>query len=307
MKAFRGVTIVGAGALGGAYAAMMEDACPGTVRLIASGERRSRLQAGLEVNGKRYLLPVDEPGDAHTADLLIVGVKGYHLDQAIADMAGAVGDHTVILSILNGIESEDALAAAFGRHRVPFCVAVGIDAVREQGVIRYAARGRLLFGEATNTAPSPSLGHLRVFLDSLGIPCEIPVDMRRTLWWKFMINVGINQLSALLRAPYGVFHTSEEARGLLIETMREVVSVAKAQSIPLEEDDIGRFLEVLQTLHPTGKTSMLQDIEAGRSTEVELFGGTLVKHAARARVAVPINSTILRLLRALEKRTASGG
>ncbi|MFO7459184.1 MAG: ketopantoate reductase C-terminal domain-containing protein [Desulfatiglandales bacterium] len=105
---------------------------------------------------------------------------------------------------------------------------------------------------------------LQGFFDKAGIVSEIPRDMIRTLWWKFMINVGINQASAVLNAPYGVFQSFPEARELMESAMGEVIVLAGALKISLSIKDIEGWQAFLSSLAPTGKTSMLQDVEAGR-------------------------------------------
>lgn len=114
------VSIIGAGAMGCAYASILYDMDPGRVSFVAGGTRLERLrQHPPVVNGKAYPILVLGPGDdAPPADLVIVAVKHHHLDAAIRDMVRRVGDNTTILSVMNGIESEERLAAAFGMERV---------------------------------------------------------------------------------------------------------------------------------------------------------------------------------------------
>jgi 2-dehydropantoate 2-reductase len=127
--------------------------------------------------------------------------------------------------------------------------------------------------------------------------------MIRTLWWKFMINVGMNQVSAVLRAPYRVFHNSLEARELMEEAMREVIALAKAEQIHLQEQDIHSFYPFLMAMSPDGKTSMVQDVEAGRKTEVEMFAGKVVELGEKHGTATPVNKVLFRLLKAMETYT----
>jgi 2-dehydropantoate 2-reductase len=117
-----------------------------------------------------------------------------------------------------------------------------------------------------------------------------------------MINVGINQVSAILRAPYGVFQTSPYAQAIMEAAMREAIMLAQAAHINLVEDDIPAWYTVLNTLHPAGKTSMLQDIEAGRPTEVDIFAGKMVALGAQMGIPTPINALLLRLILAIEGR-----
>jgi 2-dehydropantoate 2-reductase len=162
------------------------------------------------------------------SDLIIFAVKSHHLREAIQDIKNRVRGNTLILSIMNGIDSEEQIAAVYGNDKVLFAVAVGIDAVREGNCITYTNPGKLLFGEAKNLVLSERIKQVQSLFLRAGIPYETPDDMIRVLWWKLMINVGINQASAVLRAPYGVFQTSQEARELMESAMREVVVLAES-------------------------------------------------------------------------------
>ena len=115
-----------------------------------------------------------------------------------------------------------------------------------------------------------------------------------------MINVGVNQASAVLGAPYGVFQTSSDARELMVALMQEVIALANRIDIALGTADVDAWLDILASLSPEGKTSMLQDIEAGRKTEVALFAGHVVALGAQHQVPTPVNATVLRIIRALE-------
>jgi 2-dehydropantoate 2-reductase len=124
--------------------------------------------------------------------------------------------------------------------------------------------------------------------------------MIRLLWWKFMINVGINQASAVLRAPFAVFQTSREARDLMESAMREVVMLSEKVGVNLSGEDIDKFHEVLHSISPQGKTSMLQDIEAGRKTEVEMFAGKVIELGRQLAVPTPINQQLFDAIRKME-------
>jgi 2-dehydropantoate 2-reductase len=125
----------------------------------------------------------------------------------------------------------------------------------------------------------------------------------RAMWWKFMINVGVNQASAVLRAPYGVFQASADARALMRSLMTEVVTLAEKSGIDLKEKDIDEWDRILAGLSPAGKTSMLQDVEAGRKTEVEIFAGKVVSLAAAYGLTAPVNQTVQRIIAVIETRS----
>lgn len=116
-----------------------------------------------------------------------------------------------------------------------------------------------------------------------------------------MMNVGVNQVSALLRAPYSVFQKVGEARELMEMASREVILLSQRMGINLNEEDIKKYIEVLNTLKPEGKTSMLQDVEAGRKTEVESFAGTVSKLGREYGIATPVNDFLLRAIHTIEQ------
>lgn len=122
------------------------------------------------------------------------------------------------------------------------------------------------------------------------------------LWWKFMINVGVNQASAVLRARYGVFHTDPHARALIEALMLEVVLLAQASGVDLTIQDVQNWYPVLHTLSADGKTSMLQDVEAGRQTEVDVFGGKAIELGKKFCIPTPVNQTIVQIIKVLEKK-----
>ena len=299
------VAIVGAGAMGAAYASMFSRAPGFHVYFIARGARFQRL-AGvpLVVNDTPYDIAVKRPEDIlDPPDLVLVALKHHHLASAVNDIRSITGPQTIILSVMNGLESERIIGAACGMDKILYAIAVGIDAVHEGGRYSYARPGRILFGPGPQSAALDRAVRLREALERAAIPCEIPDDMQRVMWWKFMINVGINQASAVLRAPYGIFQISPDAHALMRMLMQEVVDLAGRLSICLTEKDLEDWLAVLSTLSPDGKTSMLQDIEAGRKTEVEIFAGTVVALGREHQMATPVNETILHILKVLENRS----
>lgn len=299
------IVIVGAGAMGAAYATMFHDAGGFTVSFAAGGERYQRLKnTALEVNGKSYKIPVIHPDQvAGPADMVLVALKHHHLAGALSDIRAFVGENTLILSVMNGLESEDIIGAECGMDKMVHAIAVGIDAVREENRFTYASPGKIIFGKGPNAGEGLRLDLLGQALDRAGIPNETPPDIMRTMWWKFMINVGVNQASAILRAPFKVFQTNPDAGALMDLLMGEVVTLAKMQQIDLTEKDMHEWKQILDTLSPNGKTSMLQDIEAGRKTEVEIFAGKVVSLGAACGIPTLVNEAVLRIIKVIEAGT----
>ena len=194
---------------------------------------------------------------------------------------------TLIISLLNGISSEEALAAAFGEEKVPIAMILGIDAVREGNATRYSGTGKIHFGDARNTGGvRRRVTRITRFLEKSGVAFVVPPDMVRSLWYKFMINVGINQASAVLRAPYGVFQAMPEAKEVMESAMRETVVLFRGPGHGAAGRGRRRLnAPRLRNLAADGKTSMLQDVEARRKTEVNAFPGGDIRLADAAGVA----------------------
>jgi len=301
-KTIETISVIGAGGLGAAYAGILYEMDHRCVSFVAGGDRAERLRReGVMVNGTRYVIPVLLPEDlSEPSDLIIVAVKYHHLDETVRDMKNRVGVETTIISVMNGIESEERIGAAYGMEKVLYAVAVGIDALREGNRVNYTTQGKIFFGEAQNTFPTERVARVQALFDRAGIIYETPPDMIRLLWWKFMINVGINQASAVLRAPFSVFQTTQEARDLMESAMREVIMLSEKAGVNLSEEDIEKFQNVLHSISPQGKTSMLQDIEAGRKTEVEMFAGKVIELGTRLHVPTPINQKLFDAIKKIE-------
>lgn len=293
------VAVVGAGAMGGMYAAHFAAAGLATT-LVARGDRAARLRReGLVVNGTRVDTAVfDADRDAPPpVGLALLAVKHPQLADALEDLAPLVGPDTTLLSVLNGLDGESVIAERFTPGQVLLCIALGMDAGRDARGIRFTQAGRLDFGEADNTTPSARVRRVQDVLDRAGLAWTTPVDMRHALWWKFMVNVGINQASAALRLPYGAFQHDGDPRALMWALIEEVVTVAAAEGVHLSGQDLARWDAVLAAQPPDGRTSMHQDIEAGRPTEVAIFAGRVVALGDHHHLPTPWNQTMLRMLR----------
>lgn len=162
--AIQRVAIVGAGAMGGMYAAHF--AAGGfDVGFVARGARAERLRGGLTVNGTLLRADVIDPDAATPADLALFAVKDFQLADALTDAAGVVGSGTPVLSVMNGLDSEERIAAAFPDADALLCVAAGMDAEADADGVRFRQAGTLAFGVPTGwstrswrASPRPSIG-----------------------------------------------------------------------------------------------------------------------------------------------------
>jgi 2-dehydropantoate 2-reductase len=302
MSEIHRVAILGAGAMGAYFATRFFETGFDTC-LVARGQRHEKLlKEGLVVNGKKYILPVINPDEAsQSVDLILVALKHHHLQEAARGLDKMVGDSTIFLSVMNGLESEEILGSMYGMDKVVYALSLGIDAVRMGNEIVYTTPGTHYFGEARNETISPRVKRIQEAFEKAGIAYKTPEDMLRWLWWKFMINVGVNQASAVTRMRYAAFQKDRVAQDLMESLMREVIALAQAAGIALSEEDIVNWYPILNKLSPDGKTSMLQDIEAGQKTEVEVFSGRAIALGKQYNIPTPVNETIFRIIKLLEQ------
>ena len=304
MKRIDKVVFAGLGAVGSAFfAKVCDNISPEAARAVAYGERARRYEEkGLTHNGKKYAVALAGADDA-PAELLFIAVKNTQLGEAISDAAKFVGPDTVIIAPLNGVSSEKILGERFGEEKVLYSYAM-IDAERSgDGFVSKGAE-RITFGDAAN-APgrySENVEAVEDFFRRAGINYEIPADMKKSLWRKFMMNCGVNQGSAAPGFTYGLLTPSPPAGGRVTAEMGARAAVARAEGVPLGDAEIYEcYRALLNTVAPNGKTSMFQDIEAGRMTEVDAFAGTVVALAKKHGIAVPVNSMFLQMIRAKEE------
>jgi 2-dehydropantoate 2-reductase len=314
MKKINSVLLAGAGAVGLTVASAIYNYDPKCIEILAGGARLELYRReGLFVNGSRVNfefaeIPVRE---SKSVDLIIIASKYYHLEKLIADIKPFVGDDTIIMSLLNGISSEEIIGKVYGAERLPLAMILGTDAQHSLTKTAFTQRGIIHFGDSDGKTTSRDIAIMEFFTRA-GVPhLYHPIDMRRTLWYKFMVNVGANQVSALLRLPYGPFKKNSrlfvpEAQALLESAMREVISISEAERINLNDSDIENWNKTVATLSDSGYTSMCQDVLAGRKTEVELFALTVMKYGNKHRIATPINETLYRALHTIEQTYALG-
>ena len=305
-KAITDVALIGLGAVGAAYLTSVADNFPECrIRVIAAGERAERPRSGgIVYNGKRYMFDIAEPQEGTPAGLLFVSVKNGRLAEAMEQAAAFVGPETVIISPLNGVTSERKLAERFGADNVVYSYAIKLDATRRGAETVCGNEGWIVFGDERNEPGRLSENVLAVeeFFKRSHIEYEIPEDMIKSLWKKFMMNCGLNQTSAVLGFSYGLMQRSQEARSLMRSAMEEAAAAARAAAgVELGEAEIGEIFRTMDMLSPNGKTSMLQDVDARRVTEVDAFAETVASIAREHGFAAPVNELYLRLIRAREE------
>lgn len=306
MKRIENIAIVGMGALGVLYGNLFAEKLGGqAVAFVADDSRIEKYREnGVYCNGKRCDFQFSNgrhPG--RPADLLIFAVKGTALQQAIKLTQNLAGTDTIILSLLNGIVSEERIGAALGNRHVLYCVAQGMDAVKLGNRLTYTHMGQLCIGILpTEPEKQPLLQSVAALFDRVGLPYVIDADIKRRLWSKWMLNVGVNQVVMVKRGTYGTIQKPGKARETMIAAMREVMALAGLEGVGLTGEDLNGYVALVDTLSPEGMPSMRQDGIERRPSEVAFFSGTVIEKARKHGLAVPVNEGLYNAIKTIEEQ-----
>ncbi len=306
MRDVKKVLVIGLGAIGGIYAAKLKQYNPNCVRVLVDEQRIDRYKAqGIVLNGVRYDFDYVTPeSNSEKADLILIATKADALPDAINAIKNYVHDETIILALLNGITSEAIIAERYGWEKVLHSYFVGHGSTRSGNAITFDGVGRIVFGEANAHTSTPRIEAVKRLFDQAEIDYEVPDDILFSMWCKFVVNVGINQASAIFRGSYGTLRDSEKAYAFVVELMREAVLVAEKVGIHHVEGLLPWSENFIRNMPPAFKSSMLQDIEAGKKTEVDIFGGAVCALGEKYGVSTPQNELFWQLIKALEETSA---
>ncbi len=283
------VGLIGLGAVGALYAERLF-ASGAQVRVIVDEARKRRYEReGVLVNGRRVDFPYVTPAQASPVDLLIIATKQGGLTGAMDTAAGFVGEKTLLISLINGIISEEILSERFDAKNVLYSVAQGMDAVKMGNALTYEHPGLIVLGEKEPGEISERVQHTADFLNAHGVKVMPVEDMVRRQWLKLMVNVGINQTCMVFECDYGGVQREGKPRETMIAAMREAQRIAGLEGYAITEDELEDWLHLIDTFAPDGMPSMRQDALAHRKSEVELFSGTMKKLAQKHGVQVPVN------------------
>lgn len=301
MKEIKKVILCGLGAIGTIYADKLEKFDAENFKVLVDEARIERYKTNpIKFNGRQlnfdYILPSQE---GFNADLIILATKFAGLKDAIKNIKNFVKEDTVILSLLNGVTSEDIIADVYGKDKMLYSYFIGHSSVRCGNSVTHDDVNTIVFGAENNL--SENVVAVKNFFDKVGINYKIPDDIKRSMWLKFMLNVSANQPTAILRMTFGDMFENTHFMKFAENIMREVQSVAKAEGVLNTETMVDEALKHLKTMTPDGKTSMLQDVEAGRKTEVDMFAGTVIELGKKHGISTPYNKILREMIGIIEE------
>ncbi len=295
------VAVVGAGALGLLYGDRIARVVGAeNVTYVMDRERLERHRGDVyTINGEVRELRMCAPDEAVPADLAILAVKDPAFAEALPVLDPCIGSGTIVLSVMNGIRSEEILAERYPQAVVIPCVAQGMDAMRFGTTLTCTQAGLLLVG-ITDPEAEPALWELTALLEKTDIPFRVAPDILHRMWGKFMLNVGVNQTCMAFDVPYGGVTGPGEARETMIAAMREVMTLAEAEGVILTERDLRDYLAILDNIAPDAMPSMRQDALQKNPSEVELFAGTVLALAKQHGIDTPVNQLLYDRIKTME-------
>lgn len=302
------IFLIGLGGIGAAYASQAQDAGI-DFKIICDPDRKKRYEAnGFVVNGQQYQFNyLSEPEGSLENGIILISVKHPTLLEAIETIRPFVQKDTAIVSILNGLASEDILREQLQTDNVLPAYTVGTDSQRKHNVVTYSSRGKIVFG-ADKAENQHLADRVENALLSSGIGAEKSENIMQRMWWKFMANIGINQTCAMLRVPYQYYHEEGPTRNIARSAMREVIPLAQHHGIALDESDIEEVFRLICSVSGENKPSTLQDMEAGRPTEVDVYAKEVIRMGKEIGAPTPVNQLMYEYLMHYERgirRTAT--
>ena len=294
------VGIIGFGALGVQFAQRLERG-GADVLVLADEARAARYRnEGVLCNGETYVPRVCTPAQAKPVDLLIFATKENGLEAAIETAAAFVGPKTLMISVLNGVTSEERIAKRFGADNVLYATAQGTDAVKEGRVLVYQSGASITLGERTEGEVSPRAKAVAQFLTEHGVNALAVGDMLRRQWGKLMFNVGLNQACMVFECDYAGIQREGKVREVMQSAMREAQQIAALEGHVITDEEFDAWVRMADGFSPDGKPSMRQDGEAKRRSEVELFSGTMIHLAKKHGISVPVNEWLYARVQEME-------
>lgn len=296
------VAVLGAGAVGSYLIWGLSDKEELELGVVAKGERRERLlEQGLRINGKSYHPQIWTPEEAKNADLLVVALKYGSLRSALEDIQMIVGENTTVMSLMNGVDSEEIIAEKIDKYHILYSFIKIASQKKEDGFhFNPEATVGIYFGELEAPFESERVKAVDTLFDGTELHWTITEHIREEIWGKFRLNICNNLPQAVLGVGVGCYEDSEHMAAIREGLKKELLAIAEAKGINLEL--INEKSSKGSAVKASAKYSTLQDLEAGRHTEIDMFSGTLIRMGRELGIPTPYNEYTYHVIKALEEK-----
>lgn len=295
------VAVLGAGAVGSYVIWGLSERKDIKLGVIAEGERAGRLKKGCKINDVTYHPEVWTPQEAHGVDLLIVCLKYGALPGALESIRAIVGEHTIVMSLMNGVDSEEIIAKAIGASHMIYSV-IKVASHKEGGGYYFVPETTIgiIFGELQAPYDSERVQAIEALFADTGIHYRSTEFAQEEMWSKFRLNVCNNLPQAILGAGVGCYTDSEHMKAISDGLRNELETIAAAKGIDMSK--IEASSKHGSPVRASAKFSTLQDIEAGRHTEIDMFSGALMRMGRELGIPTPYNKYTYHMIKALEEK-----
>src|SRR5215217_4035671 len=303
------ILIVGAGSVGGFYGAHLAKSNPNVSFLLRPKTLAAVKQRGLTIRSAGGDFTVRPPVASEATqlskpDLIILGVKAYDLDEVMTQIETVLTDRTVILTLQNGIDTEDRIITRLKRDCVVGGVAFIYSKIVEPGVINHYKKGSVAIGELMGQE-SERLLEIRDVFTAAGIPCQLSKDIRRSKWEKMCWNCVFNPVTVLVNDRVAKALDHPEMMHVIHQIVDEISAVAASVKVPLPVDMPERVVKWSQEIRDI-HTSMYDDWKAGRPTEIEYLNGYIVRKGRELGIPTPVNETLTALIKTMTVQEKTG-
>lgn len=299
MKDIKSVAVIGLGAVGAVVGDQLEKILGKEFYVVVDQERKERYSKnGIFINEQQCNFNYVTPQQLPQVDLIIIATKNLQIEQAIKDIKNGVGKDTMILSLLNGIQSEKDIESVYGEKNTLYGFIIDLQSINLNGKITCFGKGKIVFGEKDNSHTERIMAIEKLF-DDCGIKYLVPQNIQFEMWKKFLINTVFNSLGGITRSTYGGFNF-EVMKSLVRKVGYEVIEVANKEGIPLTKEILEEDIKMTCSYDKLGKCSLLQDVEAGRNTENKWFCGTICNLGKKHGIPTPYCEFLSELIEGTE-------
>lgn len=302
------IAIVGVGGVGGYFGGQLARAGVDTIFIARGATLQALRSRGLRVDSISgdFTLPkvnaTDDPSSIGPVDAVIFATKAWQIPEAAENAKPLVAEKTIVVPLENGMEAPDQLAGVFGRRHVLGGLCGIVSFIVAPGHIRHPAiEPFVMFGELDNSR-TERVEQLRQTFEQAGVKADIPEDIHRSMWSKFLFIAPMSAIGALARVPIGTWRSIPETREIAVRALREMVAVAAARGIDLGADAVDRTLARYDGMAPESTSSLQRDIMEGKPSELEAQAGAIVRLGREAGVATPVCETLYALLLPQERK-----
>ena len=300
------IAVFGTGGAGGYFGAQLALAGEDVVFVARGDHLRAIRASGLRLEtptGETVIRAqaTDNPAETGNVDAVLVGVKAWQVTDAASAMRPLIGPSTVIVPLQNGVEAASELAAVFASNTLGGMCGT-LSFIAGPGHIRsVGGQNFIKFGELDNKR-TERVERLRQCFAYANVPVEVPTNIAKALWDKFLMVTSFGGVGSITRAPIGVTRAIPETRQLLEQCLQEALTVAKARDVPMSDTAVADTMKFYDSLPTNGTTSLQRDIADGKQSELDYWTGAVVRLGREVAVPTPANQFIYRCLLPSELR-----